>query len=339
MSAGKKVVQKTEKKKAEDFEDKHFCNEPHGNWNSTQELCICEELWHGDTCEEKHCPGWNETTSVKDCYGNGMCVKGDCLCTTGWGMQKERTGPQDCRDKVCPMDCGLRGMCQDGACVCQDGWTGVACRLPACPDDCSGHGTCSFVSPNSPGQCLCEYPYELPSCKERGIYAKMPKCPNDCSGNGLCMNGKCVCTEGFFGADCAEKQCRDGKMGPHCQLSACLNDCTGKGLCFAGECSCDVAHGGPDCSIPLECYDACSAICLPDLTSPRCEGCKGECLTMKSSSVLGHHNPFVDMIALQTGSNSTLQEVGNQRGKAPPVKGLPPPQRHQEVSAVRLNGL
>jgi len=272
------------------------CNAPNGKWNSTLTECVCEHAWYGDRCTKKHCADWNETLGNPDCSAHGMCVLGNCFCSSGWGKKPEDSGPNTCKDVACPVDCGRHGRCDGGQCVCQDGWKGPACREPACPQDCAGHGQCSFVGADSPGQCVCEYGWELPACAAQGLYMTMPKCPNDCAGNGLCMNGKCVCTEGFFGADCSSRICREGKSGPNCEFPSCPRDCNAKGLCFNGQCSCDDGQLGPDCSIPAPCFDACRQVCLPDLAGERCEFCKGQCLTLIHNPVLGHHNPMVDRL-------------------------------------------
>lgn len=289
---------KSEEKDGADADGKEIkepdCNTPNGKWNATTEICVCEHMWHGERCELQHCAGWDEEKGTVDCNGNGMCLKGQCLCAAGWG--RKEPGEMDCVDRVCEFDCGEHGECQDGECVCQHGWQGPICRLPACENECSGHGLCTFVTPDSPGQCNCDYAWAGSDCSRQAFWEGLPTCPNDCSGNGLCFNGRCVCTEGFKGLDCSERLCADGRMGPKCELASCPRDCVGKGLCLGGTCVCDAGHTAVDCSMPVMCYDACKDVCLNDLASERCEFCKGSCITLKLPGVIGHHNPFSDIV-------------------------------------------
>uniref|UniRef100_A0A1I8HKH7 EGF-like domain-containing protein n=1 Tax=Macrostomum lignano TaxID=282301 RepID=A0A1I8HKH7_9PLAT len=57
-------------------------------------------------------------------------------------------------------------------------------------------------------------------------------CPNRCSGRGVCLSGSCVCTSGFFGADCAYEASNlsaipiaisTPQQGPLCSSSDCLD--------------------------------------------------------------------------------------------------------------------
>merc|ERR1719487_2490266 len=134
---------------------------------------------------------------------------------------------------------------------------------------------------------------------------ELPPCPNECAGNGLCFNGKCVCSEGWFGPDCSGKICPPGKMGPKCLMSACPRGCDGKGLCFNGHCECPNTHTGPDCSIPVGCMEACGETCLADLTSEKCEFCKGSCITLLKNPFLGRHDPLYDRLLTMQLKNET----------------------------------
>jgi len=265
-----------------------------------------------------------------------MCVKGECFCAAGWGLALGKVGVNICEDGICPVDCGPHGMCQENLCVCQDGWQGPACREPKCQDDCSGHGTCTFVLANSPAECVCEYGWALPTCSTKALYQKLNACPNHCSGSGLCMNGRCLCMEGTTGMDCSGAVCPPGTSGPACQYRSCPRDCSGYGICFNGECSCNNDRLGPDCSIPMQCYEACHEVCLNDLAGERCEFCKGQCLTLISHPVVGHHNPMLArLVTLQTSAHKPTGH-GHQHEKATPLrKPHRLRRRHVEVSAVQ----
>merc|ERR1719272_1467487 len=93
-----------------------------------------------------------------DCNGHGMCLKGECYCARGWGVdpKKGSMGPTVCQDAICQHDCGAHGHCAASNCVCDLGWKGPMCREPSCGSECSGHGVCAFWSgANSPGECKC----------------------------------------------------------------------------------------------------------------------------------------------------------------------------------------
>lgn len=296
------------------------CNVPFGKFDTEISACECTDDWYGENCENQHCFGFNATLGVPDCNAHGMCLKGVCLCAAGWGKNSTNLGVNVCSDPVCPVDCGDHGLCQDNACVCQEGWQGPACREPKCNNACSGHGTCTFVLANSPGECVCEYGYTGPDCMHVALYEKLLSCPNDCSGNGLCMNGKCVCGPGSFGLDCNRAACPPGQSGDLCQFKSCPRDCSGFGACFNGECACDKDHGGADCSMPMKCMEACQGKCFDSMSS-QCEFCKGECLSLSSNPVIGHHSPMAARLM-----TLVQKKPGNLRKKH---------YRHAEVSAVQ----
>ena len=165
------------------------------------------------------------------------------------------------------------------------------------------------------------------------------KCPNSCSGNGLCMNGKCVCTEGFSGADCSTKICPPDRLGPDCKEPRCLRDCDGKGLCAMGQCICPMDAMGKDCSIPTPCYEACAHVCdIPGkpqaLWSEHCEFCKGQCITMQAHPILGRHNAFKDIITLQKGKSPVTSKLHTPpRRMASFIDAPPSSERHPEPDA------
>lgn len=222
-----------------------------------------------------------------------------------------------CADEICLIDCGLHGHCDaNGGCTCQQGWTGPNCKDPQCPDNCSGHGQCTFVSVHSPGQCVCDYGFGGGNCGRTALYSSLQKCANNCNGNGLCFDGKCACNVGFRGVDCSEAVCADEqKVGPRCDLPRCPNDCDGKGLCMNGKCACWVGYFGRDCSIPANCYETCANVCEVDTRSEKCLYCVGQCTTVADHPVLGHHDPFEDIVTLQEKAQPPPEKEDQNRTK------------------------
>lgn len=57
-----------------------------------------------------------------------------------------------------------------------------------------------------------------------------------CLNDGVCVDGKCDCTEGYYGSKCED-------------YNACHNvTCHNWGICVDGQCDCLPAWSGPDCS-------------------------------------------------------------------------------------------
>lgn len=142
------------------------CNAPHGRWSDDVGVCICQAPFHGESCEEKHCPDWDGSEGGQECSGNGVCQQGKCFCLPGFGLANQ-SAENICADVVCPADCGAHGSCEDGQCRCEPGWQGSTCREPQCEDECNGHGLCIFPQPGLPGACRCEEDYLPPTCAER----------------------------------------------------------------------------------------------------------------------------------------------------------------------------
>mmetsp|Transcript_22644 Transcript_22644/g.40936 ORF Transcript_22644/g.40936 Transcript_22644/m.40936 type:complete len:808 (+) Transcript_22644:85-2508(+) len=141
------------------------CNEPHGRWSDEFSACVCQAPYHGERCEQKHCPDWDGQADGVECSGKGMCYLGVCYCLTGYGIAPNSNSSSNiCADLVCPADCGEHGICQEGQCMCETGWQGNTCREPQCENDCNGHGKCLFPAPDKPGRCVCDDGFQGPDC-------------------------------------------------------------------------------------------------------------------------------------------------------------------------------
>lgn len=110
---------------------------------------------------------------------------------------------------VCSMDddCGVQGVCRRGQCLCTGGFLPPRCQVRTCPDDCFGHGICRGADGTcdcDPGwggpscaeaQCAA-VAHACTECKQR--------CHSE---HGLCDgNCRCLCATGFTGADCSQRE-------------------------------------------------------------------------------------------------------------------------------------
>jgi len=92
------------------------------------------------------------------------------------------------------MECSNKGICdrEAGVCECFPGYEGSACQRASCPggsgaDACSGHGTCHSIQ-------------EIAADDSSNIYQLWDK---------EATLG-CVCDAGYYGADCALRECKYG---------------------------------------------------------------------------------------------------------------------------------
>lgn len=142
-----------------------------------------------------------------------------------------------------------------------------------CIAGCSGRGLCVG------GQCLCN--------NSTGAFCQFLTCPDGCLGHGRCddKTGKCVCLDGYSGANCGQRdcvprdcggqgtcvsdpkvdggapfcKCKPGFVGKGCQLALCPRKCSGNGLCVKGECYCNKGFSGKDCEDGPQCPYSCGA--------------------------------------------------------------------------------
>lgn len=90
------------------------------------------------------------------------------------------------------MECSNKGKCDrsTGECQCYEGYDGVACQRASCPgypNSCSGHGVCKTIK-------------QLASSDNGNVYELWDKA----------TTMGCECDEGYFGADCSQRQCKVG---------------------------------------------------------------------------------------------------------------------------------
>lgn len=226
--------------------------------------CKCHAPFGGPDC----------SLCTHDCTGHGTCTPNGCSCADGW-----KGALCDRREDCDPVDCGGagHGSCVADAnglpvCQCKHPWTDFDCMQ--CTLTCSEHGEC-----NAKGQCTCDKGWKGDKCDRYGA------CPNNCSDKGACIGDKigdpvCKCETGYAGRDCGnivcskqcpahstclddECVCSAGWAGDACdERDDCPSDCSGLGTCMsdlAGKpfCKCEIGRGGPACQFQT-CDLACS---------------------------------------------------------------------------------
>ena len=257
----------------------HACS-AHGICNG-EGGCLCDEGYAGVDCGRavsRICP--------LNCAGHGLCVHGGlCLCRPGFtGEACTEVSLRNSRG--CPHNCSGRGICTGGSCICAAGFGGLGCEmvlssLPdgsgsggqidvsvGCPSGCSGHGRCIFEAGRSVFSCRCDAGWDGAACSSLDV--RHQGCQTGCSGHGVCVDARCLCDDGFGGADCSEQLARPG----------CPLGCSGHGECRAGGidagplpgvrpfsphaaglCVCDAGMAGEACAVGVSTAPACPAGC------------------------------------------------------------------------------
>ena len=127
-------------------------------------------------------------TCPNDCWNNGVCRNGVCLCDPGYiGI--------DCEIRTrCEANCHYQGLCNGNAvCDCYPGYIGSICQTWVnCPNNCTAeiNGVCQ-----GNGECKCSENYYGQDCKEFSLCG-------ECA-HGRCDEQECVCSEGWEGKQCS----------------------------------------------------------------------------------------------------------------------------------------
>ena len=118
-------------------------------------------------------------------------------------------------------DCFKNGQCVNGVCVCNAGFYGPLCQYRNCPNNCSQPPNATnffaFSERPQPGFtnnstiCLYTFPESYCACRPDILSAanncSKLLCMNDCSGdsNGVCdfSTGICTCKDNYYGDDCS----------------------------------------------------------------------------------------------------------------------------------------
>nr|XP_034307787.1 tenascin-like [Crassostrea gigas] len=162
-------------------------------------VCTCP----ADTFGPPQCLGECDQLGVtSQCEGITECTlspQGFGVCT----CPADTFGPIQCLDDCeSNVQCNLRGNCVKGKCVCFSGFQGKNCEVQGQCDQlgvtnqCEGITECT-LSPQGFGVCTCPADtFGPPQC--------LDDCESNlqCNFRGNCEKGKCVCFSGFQGKNC-----------------------------------------------------------------------------------------------------------------------------------------
>ncbi|GAA50962.1 neurogenic locus notch homolog protein 3 [Clonorchis sinensis] len=248
-----------------------------GRCDRTTKQCHCDPGFEGKGCEFKHaCPtgltGPNCTMDIDECLSGAagcqhLCVNtyGSFRCECHDGYQIDPRDPSRCvASETCETRCTRgQGYCDEQRrCQCYSGFEGEWCEQDV--DECrAGTHSCEQVCVNTQGayECRCNQGYEpdphYPNrCRPVGCH---PPCVR---GQGTCSEaGRCVCTPGFTGIDCAEDE-DECATGRHKCMQRCVNT-YGSYLC-----QCDPGYRTDPSDMTR---------CLPEACDPQCYDDTGLC--------------------------------------------------------------
>jgi hypothetical protein len=89
--------------------------------------CVCDAGWQGVACKEPQCP--NSCSGNGECLFAGPDQPASCTCSHGWSG-KDCSVPAAFAQvpALCINDCSGHGKCVKGECICNSGFAGVACN-------------------------------------------------------------------------------------------------------------------------------------------------------------------------------------------------------------------
>ena len=170
------------------------------------DMCLCYRNWMSNDCSERVCQfGLAHVDTPKGDLdaSSGILDGTDITVALNSEMYPYGTTEQfpammagdDYLDNTAHyyMECSNKGICdrEAGACECFPGYEGSACQRASCPssggETCSGHGTCETIK-------------QIAAADNGNIYELWDE---------KATMG-CVCDGGYYGADCALRECKYG---------------------------------------------------------------------------------------------------------------------------------
>lgn len=170
------------------------------------DMCLCYRNWMSNDCSERVCQfGLAHVDTPKGDLdaSSGVLDGTDITVALNSEMYPYGTTEQfpammagdDYLDNTAHyyMECSNKGICdrEAGTCECFPGYEGSACQRASCPSNggatCSGHGTCETIK-------------QIAAADNDNIYELWDE---------KATMG-CVCDAGYYGADCALRECKYG---------------------------------------------------------------------------------------------------------------------------------
>ncbi|OAF71325.1 Epidermal growth factor-related protein 1 [Intoshia linei] len=219
--------------------------------------CLCNYPFHGSYCE------MSSLCNPNPCERNGKCeqISFDmfiCHCKDGWTGPRCLDDLNECELNPCFHNGKCRNLLADFECECPPQWHGKTCELsmkPCVSHKCL-HAIECIVTGNYTYKCVCLEGYTGADCEKKINYCENNECEND----SLCVpinnSYSCHCDEGFTGLFCQTD----------------IDECD-TNICQHGQCV--NVHGGFYCNCELKYYgDICDKK-YEECDSEYCNG--GDC--------------------------------------------------------------